>query len=473
MTEEEVQEICSQKSAAIIAPAGHGKTEMIADLVSLSNGKQLVLTHTNAGVDVLKKRLTKKKVEKEKYTVTTIASFCVKWCSAYYRSAQFDIDLSPIKGTKTQIKRYYQQIYAGMKRLLHLSWFAKIIKSSYSRVIVDEYQDCSLSQHQVMLLLNNILPIVVLGDPLQGIFDFAEPTVDWNSIEFPIIEIHTEPWRWKQSNPELGEYLNTIRSQLLPSLTGKTCRISVNRNNKNVKVVSPLDFNEYSLMKEISDFDSTVYIAKWPNAQLKFCTRMPGIFQYDEKQDCDELFEYAGKFDSYKDTELLLATCDFAKICMTGISSELSSYYRRLKAGSTDYSRIEKNKDFGELLKKSIPTSKRNILDILEWFIDNKKFKIYRKELLLEMKRCVKYAIDHNCSIFDAACLLRRDSTMVKHYSNFKFLSSRTLLSKGLEFDCVIIDMTDPLNAKNFYVAMTRAKRKIYIISDTNSFAFK
>ena len=51
----------------------------------------------------------------------------------------------------------------------------------------------------------------------------------------------------------------------------------------------------------------------------------------------------------------------------------------------------------------------------------------------------------------------------------FKFLSSRTLLSKGLEFDCVIIDMTNPLSAKDFYVAMTRAMKKIYIISNRSS----
>ena len=46
---------------------------------------------------------------------------------------------------------------------------------------------------------------------------------------------------------------------------------------------------------------------------------------------------------------------------------------------------------------------------------------------------------------------------MQKRYDGFHFLSSRTVLSKGLEFECIIIDMSDPLKMKDFYVAMIRA----------------
>ena len=59
MTEAELDKIIQMSSAAIIAPAGHGKTEMIADIVERSIGKQLLLTHTNAGVDAIDKRLPK------------------------------------------------------------------------------------------------------------------------------------------------------------------------------------------------------------------------------------------------------------------------------------------------------------------------------------------------------------------------------------------------------------------------------
>ena len=55
MTPEELVKIESKYNVAIIAPAGHGKTEMVADMVAGFSGKQLVLTHTNAGVDAIQK----------------------------------------------------------------------------------------------------------------------------------------------------------------------------------------------------------------------------------------------------------------------------------------------------------------------------------------------------------------------------------------------------------------------------------
>ena len=59
MTEADLDKIMQMSSAAIIAPAGHGKTEMIAEIVKHAEGKQLLLTHTNAGVDAIEKRLQK------------------------------------------------------------------------------------------------------------------------------------------------------------------------------------------------------------------------------------------------------------------------------------------------------------------------------------------------------------------------------------------------------------------------------
>ena len=57
MTNDELLRVNALQNAAIIAPAGHGKTEMIADLVEHSHKRQLLLTHTNAGVDAITNRL--------------------------------------------------------------------------------------------------------------------------------------------------------------------------------------------------------------------------------------------------------------------------------------------------------------------------------------------------------------------------------------------------------------------------------
>lgn len=75
MTPEELVKIESKYNVAIIAPAGHGKTEMVADMVAGFSGKQLVLTHTNAGVDAIKKRLSKRKVDTHKYTILILRAY--------------------------------------------------------------------------------------------------------------------------------------------------------------------------------------------------------------------------------------------------------------------------------------------------------------------------------------------------------------------------------------------------------------
>lgn len=74
MKPEELNSIFEKRNAYIIAPAGHGKTEMIVDLVQASTGKALLLTHTNAGVEALRKRLKKKNVNEKKYSISIFFS---------------------------------------------------------------------------------------------------------------------------------------------------------------------------------------------------------------------------------------------------------------------------------------------------------------------------------------------------------------------------------------------------------------
>ena len=474
MTEAELNTIIALPNAAIIAPAGHGKTEMIAEIVKHSARKLLLLTHTNAGVDAITKRLTKKAISKTKYEVSTIAAFCMKWCLSYTNTAHFDKTITPFG---KQTKQYYSQLYTGTKCIFQNQWPCSILHASYGGIVIDEYQDCIQEQHEIFVALNQYLPIIVLGDPMQGIFSFAGKLVNWSALPFSIINVETYPWRWEHSNKELGGYLNDLRSQLLPILKNIPCTIQIDINKECVEIISPDKFNRqncYKLLPALQRYRNIVFITKWPNKQLDFCSWMPGIFQFDEKQDCDELYEYAHIFDDSQNENLLLDVMNFVQCCTTGVSTNLSIYKKKLENKDFDFHRIKNNVEFGKILQKAIGMKKEEaILELLKWFNCNKSiYKQYRLELLSEMTRSVKYAIEKNIPIYEAATHIRREGSLQKRYSNFKFLSSRTLLSKGLEFDCVIIDMTDQLSAKDFYVAMTRAMKKIYIISDTTTFTF-
>lgn len=80
-------------------------------------------------------------------------------------------------------------------------------------MIVDEYQDCDLTQHAIIDALANLVPTSVLGDPMQAIFDFAGAVVDWNAHVL-------ERFRIRLPGSAGGEHLGDVRRRLL-SARGK------------------------------------------------------------------------------------------------------------------------------------------------------------------------------------------------------------------------------------------------------------
>jgi DNA helicase-2/ATP-dependent DNA helicase PcrA len=76
--------LLAKACGSIVAPAGYGKTETIADIVVASTGRCLLLTHTLAGVDALKKRLTAKNVKGDRYHLETIAAWSLRHASSYH-----------------------------------------------------------------------------------------------------------------------------------------------------------------------------------------------------------------------------------------------------------------------------------------------------------------------------------------------------------------------------------------------------
>lgn len=70
-------DLFSVNRGTVTAPAGCGKTQLIADTLSLHTALKpiLVLTHTNAGVSALRGRLQRGGVPRSAYRVATIDGF--------------------------------------------------------------------------------------------------------------------------------------------------------------------------------------------------------------------------------------------------------------------------------------------------------------------------------------------------------------------------------------------------------------
>ena len=189
----------------VIASAGCGKTHAIANCLKYKKGRQLILTHTHAGVASLKDKIKQLNIDRGKYNVETITGFAQKYVNAFYYH-----DDIPEQGHAN----YFPFIIDKATKLVTLNPVKHIINLSYNGLFVDEYQDCTISQHVFIMNLSKILPTHIFGDPLQGIFDFgSDSLVDFEKDlrDFKRYPDLTKPWRWEGNNPELGNSLKQIR----------------------------------------------------------------------------------------------------------------------------------------------------------------------------------------------------------------------------------------------------------------------
>ncbi len=164
----------------VIAPAGFGKTHLIAEAVNEATSRQLVLTHTFAGVNALKGKMRFLGVPESKFHIDTLASWSLRLCLAYPYKSGWD--------KEQPTGNEWTQLYEAAANLLAEPFAHKIISASYAGIYIDEYQDCSTSQHSLVEGLAKILPCRLLGDPLQGIFDFNDNPVNWDTQIYPAFE---------------------------------------------------------------------------------------------------------------------------------------------------------------------------------------------------------------------------------------------------------------------------------------------
>ncbi len=212
-----VSEFARSKDAAVIAPAGCGKTNLIAEAVAHHNsGHELVLTHTHAGVYAVRNRLQQFGADPGSYVVDTIAGWSLRYSAAYPAISGLTNFIPGVAGE-------WDDVYQGMTRLLENGVIQRIVGESYSGVYIDEYQDCLKSQHQIIRRLAGVLPCRIVGDPLQSIFGFGQNQLaEWDSevmTSFKKIGELDTPWRWAKTNPELGQWLQVVRENLLEKET--------------------------------------------------------------------------------------------------------------------------------------------------------------------------------------------------------------------------------------------------------------
>jgi hypothetical protein len=463
----------SHNQSILIAPAGYGKTFTIAECVKISEGKQLILTHTHAGVASIKEKIKASKISSQNYNVETITSFAQKYVLSFYTK-----DDVPDQDDTTN---YYPFLIAKAVELLKKKTIANIIKNTYAGLYVDEYQDCTLKQHEYIVTLSEILPTRILGDHLQGIFNFnGEQLVDLeamlasNSYKDSKYQL-AEPWRWKKTNANaLGEQLKAIRELLI----AKQQITFTNYNAIELLIAQDGDiFNpqsQYSklilsLMKEKS------LLIIYPDSQnlngrIGLVKRFSNLFTLLESIDGKDFYTVAKDLDS-------VTTQNFG-LTLKGILEKMH--------GSTDVDTwfnnkgvIKKKKDQAELtmivplqnLISSFTTtpSSHTLFEIFKAFRTLPGVKIFRKDLHTSLMQALLESYTNEIPIYEAMInkrnLVRRIGRKI-----YGRCIGTTLLTKGLEFETVLVlDAHKFKCEKNLYVAITRASKRLIIVTNNST----
>lgn len=455
----------SVQCGCIQAPAGCGKTHLIADSL-LRNPHQkpiLVLTHTNAGVAALRQRLEKMQVPRKNYKLATIDGWAMRMVGMFPECSLIDLEALKLNAPWND----YPAIRQAALTLLQGQHIARLIKASYAHVFVDEYQDCNLEQHNIICQIAAVLPVCIFGDDLQGIFDFGGTPVDWNTgvlTEFPLAYTLNIPYRWNNADAaSLGDWLLGIRQ---PLLNGQPLDLREAPNEVDwVSIVNDQDFGNIlnTTAALPTGFSSSLIVCDSRNKsrqqELARCT--PGATVV-ENADLSDLVSFAQRFDF--DNELATANLiDEAGKILRGLNAtELKRRIRSLKAGAVRNPASEAELAILDFDAQRTPKAAAYALSYLN---RQSGVSAFRDDVLRNLLKSLNTCASPD-EFYDRAVAAREERRFHSRALGRKAVGS-TLLLKGLEADQVVIVDTHTLNAKNLYVALTRGAKRVVVCSQS------
>ena len=452
----------SKHRAVIIMPAGCGKTELVAKAVGChQKERQLILTHTHAGVRSLRDRLRQLGVSPRFYSIDTIAGFALKYAASFP-------ELSELGGF-SPAEQDWDSVYRAATRVLSRAVGRKIIESSYVGLYVDEYQDCTVIQHGLIMSLADTLPCRIVGDPLQGIFDFGENVlIDWFQDILPHFErldAPKVPWRWSE-NKALGDWLLEVRDCLM---RGRPVDLRcAPRSVKWLSLSEPPHASQrqacFGILKESG---SVVAIHRLPYQAHSLAQGLNGKFTSMEEVESKDLLKWSEKLERCTGAERAVATINFASLCMTKVSTELRTIKKKLEAGRQEVAKgLKKHTGTAVALEEVMASD--DLALVLPAFSVIERIQgrvLYRHELWHGMKKTIReYRTGKYDTLQDAAWNVRNRGRIWGREVAPRMVA-RTLLIKGLEFDHSIVLNADELSAKELYVGMTRGSNSLTVLS--------
>lgn len=482
------------KKTMLVAPAGHGKTHTIAECLKHTDGRQLILTHTHAGVASIKDKISRSNIKPAKYRITTISSFAQKYSHAFYTGTDI-----PNQEDST----YHAFVVQKAKRIFECSAVKRVIAASYAGLFVDEYQDCTKDQHAMILALSDTLPTHILGDRMQGIFDFNGDAVDFETDlkEFSMFPELPIPHRWYQegNNKGLGDLLKGYREQLsaqkpisLTTSPNDGLHVVVvqrdefqdvnSKYRKGLKklIENPEDKPEYeSLLLLVPEYQETKNGGiRVPKGDIQHRAQIRTQIDYSKSLKLLEALDDRSFYSTAKKADSLINGINRAKKKTTRIRKDaLDSLFNKTDLNKWFNNDGLKNKKNIDEKARSLrvrnriesfiisPTS-ANLIEIILEAKNGLKLKYKRPEIVFSLSRALKEAGQNNISVYEAMKSGRNAVRRSGRKVHGKCIGT-TLLTKGLEFDTVaILDAHKFECPKHLYVALTRCCKKLIIFTE-------
>jgi|SRR5271165_2922026 len=453
----------------VTAPAGCGKTHLIAETLRRHNAAKpiLILTHTNAGVAALHGRLDNAGVPPHAYRLATIDGWAIRLIGMFPIRSEIDSDILKLENPRNN----YPAIRKAAAKLLKAGHVLDILAASYGRLIVDEYQDCSILQHAIVYYAAPALPVCVLGDPMQAIFGWpGNELADWDKhvcAHFPLAGELTTPWRWKNANTDrFGHWLLDVRRALidgtafdLRSAPPEVSWVHLDGSENRVHQLR-------AASTKAPDRDGTVLIigrSTSPPSQQEFASQTPGAVTV-EAVDLKDLVQFSRDLD-FGRPDALARVVSFAGSVMTNVGA--ADLLRRVDILERGTGRREPSSVERAAIEFKAAPSPAATVELLVEISKDAGVRTHRPAVLRAGIKALQSCNESEGNSFYEAAVRCREQNRLLGRPLPKRAVGSTLLLKGLEADVsVVLDASD-LDARNLYVAMTRGSKRLVVCSDT------
>lgn len=445
---------------SVVAPAGCGKTQTIVDaFVGYDGLPVLILTHTNAGVTALRLRLQRAGVRPEQYRLVTIDGWALKLISLYpglagHRNADGQID--------------YPTTQDAAVAMVESGVLAPILRATYERLVVDEYQDCSMRQHRLIRALAAELPCHVLGDPLQCVFNFNGAHPSWEGdvlAAFPTVLQLDVPYRWiNAGHAAFGQWILDCREPLINGAQIDLGQAPANvawrelpavvaaRPAARTAEVGAIALDGAAKLMIIGDSQPV-------SGRLDFARATPGV-QVVEPVDLRDLTDAAAAIDAVAGVQRLNSALNFVTMVMAGVRNPLVARLNALRLGQAVDPADATEQAALRLAQTGELAAMRQMLIGLQ----ARRPHIYRPHVLAVMLAALSRAISRGMPLLHAAIAEREAQRTKGRVLPTRGIGS-TLLLKGLESERAVVLNADPMTASHLYVAISRASISLTVMS--------